>query len=75
MTHQELLTAVNELLKSSTNASKKFSERYCYDLEHCKKIAIPIDELRAIDYALYENALMLNLLLKRLIKSKGVTNV
>lgn len=73
MTYHELLTAINELLQSSANTSKKFSERYAHILQHDGKFAIPKDELRELDYALYENALMLNLLLKRLIQSKGIT--
>lgn len=74
MTYQELLTAVNELLHTSASASKKFSERYAHILECHEKFAIPVEELKAIDYALYENVLMLNILLKRLIQSKGVAN-
>ena len=75
MTYQEILTAVTELTKSSASASKEFSKKYAHVLEHNGKYAIPINDLREIDYALYENALMLNFLLKRLIQSKGVANV
>ena len=73
MTYHELLTAVSELLQSSASTSKKFSKRYAQILQHDGKFAIPKDELRELDYALYENVLMLNTLLKRLIQSKGVT--
>lgn len=74
MTYQEILTAVNVILQNSANASKEFSKKYAHVLEHDGKCAIPIDSLREIDYALHENALMLNTLLKQLIKSKGVAN-
>lgn len=74
MTYQEILNAVNELLQESVRVSEKFSTRYAHILESNGKFAIPIDELRGIDYALYENTLMLNLLLKRLIQSKEISD-
>ncbi len=74
MNYQEILTAVTELTERSASASKKFSNRYAHILTSNGKFAIPKDELRELDYGLYENALMLNLLLKRLIQSKGITN-
>lgn len=74
MTYQEILNAVNECLQESVRASEKFSARYAHILELSGKFAIPIDELRGVDYTLYENTLMLNLLLKRLIQSKGMSD-